>query len=399
MAALFSGSKSGSVSLLLHIGSGSIGGLLVQNFEDRPPLILYTARESIVLRKRADHGKEYTMMKNSLDRVIERVLGGVGTKTIHISKLSSIVCILSSPWYVSQTKIISLEHKQPITISNDFIDTMTDKEIESFKKDINKNNSNGDEVNNNILIESHIIHIKLNGYPVKKPFGKKASIIEIAMIMSFAPQGIIKVVEEASKKLSHVGKVDFHTFSLAGFTVIRDIFPDIENFIFTEIGGEVTDVAIVKKGVLLETISLPLGSYTLVRSISESLNVLPDIALSYLSMDTDDAIHQELKANITSAKENARETWLKAFGNALSVLSEEIFLPRELFLISEQGTGDFFLALIKNSKFKNIAITGGSAHTTLLSGRTLSDFMVYEAGVPRDSFLSLITLFHKRVIL
>ena len=395
-ASIFSKEKN-EVSLLLHIGSGSIGGALIVHRPNEIPAILYTVRESIVLKKSADHGREFSIMKTSLDRVIERLSAGARSKYSFSKRLSGIMCILSSPWYVSQTKIVSLEHKEPVHITKDFIDSIVQKEITAFKKELNAKNSDSKSPNENILIESHVIHIKLNGYSVEAPIGKKAETIEIAMIMSFAPQGIIRAAEDSIKKIPHANNVTFHTFSLAGFAVVHEVFPETKNFIFTEVGGEVTDVAIAKKGILLETISLPIGSYTLVRSISESLNVLPDIALSYLSMEESGAAHQELQANIMTGREKAKDTWLKAFGNALAVFSEEIFLPRELFLISEQGTGNFFLDLIKKNEFKEIAFTSGSVHTMLLSGHTLSDFVAYDAGVPRDSFISLIALFHATI--
>jgi|GEM_PF-4732091 len=394
---LFSSKDTKTYSLMLHLGSGSVGAAIIENSTDEKLRILYTVRESIVLRKNAGEGKEFAVIKTSLDRIIERTLVAARAKSVSTRDVSRVVCVLSSPWYVSQTKIVSLEHKDTVTINSDFVDSLVEKEIAAFKNELDKKRENPDSPDENILVESHVIHIKLNGYPVAHPIGKKAQTVEVAMIMSFTPQGIISAVTEAVRRFSSSGKIAFHTLSLAGFSVVRDISPDTNSFIFTEVGGEVTDVAIAKKGILLETISLPVGSNTLVRAISESLNVLPDVALSYLSIDASSTAHQDLQSSINAAKQNARDAWLKSFGNALAVFSEEIFLPRDLFLIAEQGTGDFFLDLIKKSEFKEIAFTSTTVRASLLSGHTLSDFVAYDTGVPRDSFLSLITLFHRKI--
>jgi len=385
--------------VLFHIGSGSIGGALVQMTPgsiNEKPEILYTARETIILRKNAEGGKESQALKVSMERIVESIIKANQELLVHSGEKLNIMCVLSSPWYVSQTKIISIQHKDQILISKDFVDSLIAKEVESFKEDLNKKVKKG-SLDENILIESHVVHVKLNGYPVSKPLGKKAETVEVAMIMSFAPQRVVQVMHEVVRKFVRVEKINFNTFSLAGFSIVRDIFPDIHNFIFTEIGGEVTDVTIAKKGILLETISLPVGSYTLVRSISESLNVLPDVAISYLSLDIEEVAHADLKSSIESTRESVRQKWIQSFGNALTIFSQEIFLPRDLFFISEQGTGDFFLNVIKKTEFKEIAFTTDAIRARLLSGHTLSDFVRYGEHVPRDSFLSLIALFNAKV--
>jgi len=58
---------------------------------------------------------------------------------------------------------------------------------------------------------------------------------------------------------------------LSSFTVVRDMHIQKENFLLLDIGGEVTNISMVKKNILRESISFPLGCNFLPRGVASNL--------------------------------------------------------------------------------------------------------------------------------
>ncbi len=381
-------------TIFIHVGSGSVS-IALADYSEKKPTISHTARESLILKKNITSSRELTTLKNSLDRTIESFITNLGNNKLILDEKIDVVAVFSSPWYVSQTKIVTVEHKEPLLITSDYLESLSKKEAATAQI-ARRGKESIQTVERETVINSKILEVKLNGYKVQKPVGKRATAIEIALVTTSYPTAVIETLKNSLNRFHRLHDLEYYPFSLIGFSVVRDTFADIENNIFCEIGGEVTDVTISKKGLILETISLPVGSHTLNRQLSETLNILPDVAQSYLSLDSSDSLHQEMTASVKAAQEKVRQTWIAAFKNALTEFSEEIFLPRTIFLISEHGTGDFFLDIMKKTEFREIAFNAIGTDARLLSSRTLSSLVPYQPQVKRDSFLSLTVFFHSR---
>lgn len=381
-----------TIALVAHIGSGSIGAAIVAQSKGKNPEIVYALRESVALKHSSAGAREFSSMEQSLKRIVARVYEGSRILLSH-EHVSNATCIFSSPWYASHTSRIHLEHLTPVRFTHELYDSLFKKEITAIKKKLSEKEGGHEEEYE--LIESNIINVTLNGYPVHQPIGKKAEVVEMAIVVSFAPQKIIRAIDETIRAAVHVRSVQFHTFSLAGFAVAGDVFSGTRNLMFIEIGGEITDVVIIKKGVLLQTISFSIGSLSIISTVSKALGVLPDIARSYFAIHAENDLHQDLVAKINVAKKDARQKWVQSFREALGNFAEEIFLPRDIFVITDQALGVFFLESLQQGDFKEIAFSGGIARATLLDEHIFSPIVFYSEGVPHDAPLSLIALFDK----
>src|SRR3989344_7840891 len=106
--AIFSRNKDkGELVLAFDIGSSSVGGVFFCTQKSGIPKIITTVREPITLEKDIDASQFLALTMKSLDIVAGKIYkAGLGAP-------KSIFCVLSSPWHVSQTRVIKLEKNTP----------------------------------------------------------------------------------------------------------------------------------------------------------------------------------------------------------------------------------------------------------------------------------------------
>ena len=181
---------------------------------------------------------------------------------------------LSSPWCVSQTKIIKIKKDKPFEISIDSIEGVISGEEKKFLS--------GDSTESSKIIEKKIIEAKLNGYKMTEIYGKKAKDIELAFFVTLAPEYVLKEVKDAGRKYFNFRSSNFHSFALSSFSAIREIYSDKENFMFIDVHGELTDLSVIKDSVLVENFSFPEGK-TFLREMYRKSFLFQEMNLVLLS--------------------------------------------------------------------------------------------------------------------
>jgi hypothetical protein len=91
------------LALVFDIGSSSVGGALFYIQNSDTPRIIFSTREPISLENEINFDRFLSLTIKSLEKVVNK---------IYMSKLGSpqkVFCVLSSPWYASQTRIIKFE--------------------------------------------------------------------------------------------------------------------------------------------------------------------------------------------------------------------------------------------------------------------------------------------------
>src|SRR6266568_4891650 len=105
---IFSKSKNNKeLVLVFNIGSSSVGGALFFAQSSGIPKIIFSTTEQIRLEEKMNSDRFYTLAMQSLETVVGRVYkAGLGAP-------KEIFCVLSSPWHVSQTRIINYKKNTP----------------------------------------------------------------------------------------------------------------------------------------------------------------------------------------------------------------------------------------------------------------------------------------------
>ena len=92
--------KKEELILVFDIGSSSVGGALFYMQKSGIPKIIFSIREMIALEEEFDFGRFLSLTMKTLGVVANKIsMAGLGAP-------NKIFCVLSSPWYASQNRII-----------------------------------------------------------------------------------------------------------------------------------------------------------------------------------------------------------------------------------------------------------------------------------------------------
>lgn len=399
-SSFFKKKSKGINGIIFDIGSGHIGAALVTILPDEKPVIHFSTRSPMVFQKHIDFDRFLEGMLSTLKTVSDD-LEKNGIPKLHGSVLKrknidAVLCVFSSPWYISQTRIIKYEKKKAFLVTKDFIEKMIERAEGQFEKSSQLQKVRK-KLRDSEVIEEHVVHTKLNGYSTTEPYGKNAKTVELSLFLSMISKEVESKTKKIFEKIFHSPTILFHSFVLASFSSIRDIFHSEDNFILIDIGGEVTDVSLIRESVLLETVSFPTGKNFLMRSIALDLGISPEEAHSRIRMhlETEGA---EVDGRLTKVLDDAEAVWLKSLQHAYVEVGDSQLLPNHVFLTADPDLGKWFKQIIIKDDFKQYTLTGEPFAVITVGEKELYKHSTLLNGVSPDPFLTLETLFLKKII-
>ena len=270
--------EKGKLVLVFDIGSSSVGGALFWKEKSGIPKIVLAFREPIALDKNIDVNQFLSLTIKSLEIVVNKIyMTGMGAPKM-------IFCVLSSPWHVSQTRIIKLKKNVPFVFTSKLADALLQKELFLFEAE-EENFVEYMHAGNSVRsIELKNIQMRLNGYETLKPLDQKIEELEMTVFISISPDQVLKKIEETIMQHFHSSDIKFSSFVMTSFAVVRDLYINQENFLLIDVGGEVTDIFMIKKNILHESISFPFGLNFIIREVASAFNCSISEAKSYIAL-------------------------------------------------------------------------------------------------------------------
>lgn len=388
---LFESSSKNTIIAVFDIGSASVGGALISFKNGEKPQILWSARESMVFQNDLNFGRFLSSMLDTLEKVLVRM------QKSNMPHPKSFLCVFSSPWYASQTRVVKMKRDQVFTVTKKGVEDLVAREIENFKTShINKYKRMGEEEVE--IMEIHTIQMKLNGYATDHPYGMHAKNLETSLYISMAPKRVLSAVKSRIAKIFGARTVKFSSFSLTAFATIRDVFSHRNDFLFMDISGEVADISLVKNNVLLETASFPLGKNFLLRRLASGLNTVPEEVTSLFTLYREGKATEAVKKRITRIIEESKEEWLKSLQQALRTLSDDLTLPNTIFFTSDNDVVEWFSTCLKSESLGEFTGAGTPFDVIFLDDAMLEKFSTFSPQTERDPFIIVESLFADRVV-
>ncbi len=378
--------------IVFDIGSASIGGAFVRIERGKNPEIIFTTRRDIPFQEKLNFQRFLDSMIKTLEEmflVMQKAGGGV--------RVDRAFCVLASPWYASQTRLVHYDQKDPFTVTEKGLSKLIQKEIDLFRESKLFVRSKVGDIPPEIM-ESKNIQMKLNGYEVRNPFGKKTSELEIALYISMIPANIYRSINESIRKFWHVPDVHFSSFSFTTFDVIRDIFTEETSLLFMDISGEVTDISLAKDNVLLESITFPAGKNMLIRALMSVMEVTPDIASSELNLYLEGKSTREHAQQVKKALDTAGREWLSLFEDALTQFASEFPIPRTIFYTVDDDVMKWFEETLRQTDFTKFSQEEGVFVTRALGNTFLTKFVQVLEPAFQDPFLAIETIFANKFV-
>jgi len=327
------------ISALAKISSGSLPEIIFIHQEDFP------FQENVDSERLEESALKALSksLKPFQDFVLEKKHAHLGEPAI----------ILGAPWYQSESKIIKGTEKAAFVVKESYIDELIKRELEERQKD-SKLNTSGLS-----LVDKKIGSILLNGYATAQPYGKKAVSVEFPLFLSMMPASFKEKIKEILKTALPFKQSIWETLSMILFTGLQNIAPESKNSLIIEVGAELTEISHVKNSSLEETVSLPFGTNTLIRSISKDLKVTPQIAHSMLELFQNKKVEASSSDKMTIALQEAEMEWRKLFTEALTSLSRTALLPTTAYLFSQTEYLPICAKFIEGEEFVQSMLPGG----------------------------------------
>ncbi|MFM7088717.1 MAG: hypothetical protein ACKOW9_04275 [Candidatus Paceibacterota bacterium] len=384
---LFSTSKKAEETLVLvfDVGSASVGGALFLKNNTGAPKIMYALRETIRLEPNLD---QHAFVSNTM-KTLREVAGRICISGF--SKPDEVHCVLSSPWFDSQTRVIQLEKNTPFVFTQKLADGLIEKETKLFQEEHAR--QYGDDMYKVRSIELKTMSTILNGYKTADPYNQKAKSLEMSLYVSMSQEVFLKEIEQSILRHFNVPEIKFASFTMASFAVARDMFVNQENFLLVNIGGEVTDISIVKKEVIRESISFPIGENFIVRKIAAGMQTTLAEANSFLSIYREYHMSDSLFRKMDPIMTQIRNEWLHNFQESLRNLTNDISIPATIFITVNKDLADFFAHTIKTEQLNQYTLTESKFRILFLNLESLHGIATVADNAVRDPFLIIESIY------
>jgi hypothetical protein len=253
----------------------------------------------------------------------------------NIHAVSRADCILSSPWIVSRTKSLTVKFPKDTLITKKLIGAAIVPEREAMLRSAAGADSAGNDL---VPIEQKIFEIKINGYPTADIAGKKGRELGIYFAVSMSAKTIIEAIRDTVG--GHVSppvarRMAYHSSILLGYAASRETSGDQTNYILGHIHGELSDIALVERGITTLIASFPFGYSSLIRETSKALGEPLAATRSKIALHGSKSLHREETERISETIETImRERWAEQFLKAVTVSADETSrsLPYAIFL-------------------------------------------------------------------
>ncbi len=375
--------------LLVDVGSASVGVARAQLAPRSSPVILDTTRHDIPFQESLSSSRFIIAM----NRALENALKDIKTKNKEPITPAHIFCALSSPWFILKSRRISLLDEDGVLVTEKLIEKLLDDDTEKLKTELSGTLPSDDIA----VIERKVIKIRLNGYEIKDFYGKKTTELEIESVVSLSSRRAIETIKRLLSHFSFGSQIHFTAFPLAAFSAIRDMFPKEQNFLFLDITGEATDISLIVRDAVKETMLFSRGKNFFMREISNTKKTSHEEAVSLFSL----YLRDELGANEKQAVENiinhCRNEWRERFEKALDVPLLSLTPVRKVFFTADADSRKLFEELITSAHARVLDKNG--CEVCYLDYATLATFVTFASGVTRDPFLMLEALFAKKMLI
>lgn len=346
--------KKDNHSLVFNIDSGSLSAAII-NFTEGPGVdVLYYAKENFPVQPEVSATKHLELMKKTLTVLVDKVhkqgLKKINQNSSKNIKIEKAFYLFSSPWSISQTKVIKFKESKPFRLNESYLSKAIDQQERQAERDAESSKTFTDISAHGKIIEKKIIQIKANGYNIDEFNNERVKEAEISLFSTVIPENILQIIEDIVSKSFLVKNVWCHSTSLATFSVIRDLFLNCEDFIFLNVSEEMTDISTVKNGVIFSEVSFPFGRNYFIRELAEKFKVTEAIADSMIKMHQSKSNDELAALKFTVTMNNVTRLWFNKVQEVFNKNSEILYSPQMIFLVT---TGDLSSVLLDKIKELN----------------------------------------------
>ncbi|MBP9761535.1 ethanolamine ammonia-lyase reactivating factor EutA [Candidatus Saccharibacteria bacterium] len=182
------------------------------------------------------------------------------------------------------------------------------------------------------LVNSALVGIEIDGYPVTNPVGFQGSDVLVQLYTAFAPLIHIGALERTAEQLD----LDLIAVAAEPFAVARAVIGDDQSAsmsaILMDVGGGTTDIAVVNDGGVQGTKMFGIGGRAYTRSIERDLGIeFAEAEELKLGLSRESVDHSRVKS-VEDSLCKVLDVWVNGVELALGEFPKMDHLPHRLYL-------------------------------------------------------------------
>lgn len=340
---------------MFHIGSGTIIAAHVL-LEPRAGGVIPHIENSVIIHLSIPVELQGIALVSAMRQALKKSAEQMVSQKI--GSPDEIICFLESPWYATQVRNVRVTKNTPFLVTEKLVKDLVKRETDLFEKE--ELVSYQEDENDSMIIERELGAIRLNGYSVNNPYGKKVRELDLSVIISFSPRSLISQIQQEIAAIFHRTNCTFQTFAYAGSSITQDLFISDDQFLFVDVSSEMTDVVVVKDSAYREAISFPYGTHTLIRAIALKLNFSILDTQSLLSLYATGKLESGLTIKLEKVVSVVLQQWTRSFEVSLEKLATQFAIPHTIALLIEPGMLSIFKQAILDETFAQHMLTAKS---------------------------------------
>lgn len=373
--------QDGKNILVIDIGSGSVGLALI--ISGKKNTVNFSSRFEL------DYGAQaqFDTLLAKMLAGIERALGQVPKGVIDETQI-----FLHSPWHTVHTQKCSLNENKKFTLTEKILEQASYDEIANFMTEAKVNFPGYEQLK---IVESTIPEIKINGYTVEKPFGKKITNCEFLVSLALSPEDIILSITDVCSKVLNLNKkhITFHSATIAFAHLCGNLYNENNGIMIVDVGSEITDVTLVKNKAVSSGSSFAQGSHDIVRTVSQTLGTSFNDAVSKSHASFSGVSAKDLSGQIIECLKPLEITWQKAVSQALLKISTIENIPKTVILICEDmRLTPWYVETIKADTFTQYLRTDGKFVTISPNIDALKNNLIINTSSYIDASIGLLCI-------
>ncbi len=394
MSFLFGTKKQKEHSFLVcSIESGAVYVALVLAYPNSKPFIVHSVSKAVPFQETPSHERltatTLQALVDACNDVLTQGIPHVSSRRIQKGHIDAVYCVYGSPWYISQTQTVTIEKNEPVVITKKILSELVEQHVsvDALRAVLS------DEQDAAYILEQNIVGVRLNGYATENPIDKEAKHVSFSVSSGAVSNRFRLYVEESISRFFPGVPFVHHCSPTMEFFGIRDAFVTEQSFFIVDVSAEVTDVSVVRAGVLQETATFPFGTRSALRSFALSAGILPSEALGITHTLQAGKLATDVTARYIDAAEKTYLTWKSLFEKTLLELGSEAGAFSSVFVLGESSDFVNLQKLFMPMEKSTNPHTGAPFTTTVISGDTLKPFCLVREGVrlshPLLAFVSL----------
>jgi cell division protein FtsA len=208
------------------------------------------------------------------------------------------------------------------------------------------------------LVNSALVGIEIDGYPVTSPVGFKGKEVVIQLYTAFAPMIHIGALERTAQELD----VDLLAVAAEPFAVSRSVIGDntdtTMSAILMDVGGGTTDIAVIDDGGVQGTKMFGIGGRAFTRAVARDLGIDYDTAEELKLGLSNGKTPPGKIAEVEKALRKTLEVWTSGIELALAEFTNLDNLPHRILLCGGGSSLDMLVdKLTESDWYLNLPFT------------------------------------------